>query len=169
MRVVNISVEVTEDQYLALKRRAARTGRGTDGWTVNDEISYTASAAVALKAADEMRREQEAIRKTQITDDFITDDTPIRVVAAQKEEPQTLSEDPEGEPDAGTDGFITQENEHAHGIIVTTEERDLFLRCIQAEAGNQPIEGRQAAAEVVLNRVADSCFPGTITEVINQP
>lgn len=168
MRIVNVSIEISDDQYMAMKRRAARIAKSTEHWTVDDEITFTASAAISLQAAEEMRKEQDAIRRSQITDDFITDDTPIRVVAVQKEE-RTLSEDPKGEPDAGADRFITQEQQKRDVIDLTPQERNLFLCCIQAEAGNQPIEGRQAAAEVVLNRVADRCFPGTITEVINQP
>lgn len=168
MHVLNISVEISDEQFMAMKRRAARISKSTESWTVHDEVNYTAAAAIALQAEDEIKREQAALRRSQITDDFITDDTPIRVVAAQKKE-QTLSEDPKGEPDANADSSQNTEAKNARRIVTTQQERDLFLRCIQAEAGNQPIEGRQAAAEVILNRVDDPHFPGTITDVIMQP
>lgn len=168
MRVVNISIEMEERQYLALKRRAARLNKDVGAWSVDDEIQMTAEAAIAIQADNEIEREKAALRRSQIGDDFITDDTPIRVVAAQKEETRTLSEDPEGEPAAGADGFITEPENNGEIVAITPKERDLFLRCIQAEAGNQPADGRQAAAEVILNRVADARFPNTITDVIMQ-
>lgn len=41
-------------------------------------------------------------------------------------------------------------------------------RIIYAESGNQPLEGKIAVGNVVLNRVADSRFPNTIYDVIFQ-
>lgn len=39
---------------------------------------------------------------------------------------------------------------------------------IYFEAGNQPIEGKQAVADVILTRVASSRFPDTICGVVYQ-
>lgn len=49
-------------------------------------------------------------------------------------------------------------------------ERDKYLlaKLIQCEAGNQPIEAKEAVVMVVLNRVDDIRFPNTIEEVIRQ-
>ena len=44
-----------------------------------------------------------------------------------------------------------------------------LTKCVQAEAGNQDFEGKRLVAAVILNRVEDSRFPNTITEVINAP
>ena len=41
-------------------------------------------------------------------------------------------------------------------------------RIINAESGNQPLEGKIAVGNVVLNRVASSIFPDTVYEVIFQ-
>lgn len=41
-------------------------------------------------------------------------------------------------------------------------------RIINAESGNQPLEGKIAVGNVVMNRVRDSRFPGTIYDVIFQ-
>ena len=168
MRIINVSVELSDAQYMAIERRAARFTGADQSWNAEKEITYIAGAAVTLTANEEIKKEEAAIRNAQIIDDFIVDDTPIRVVAAQKEE-QTLSDDPEGEPAANADSSQITEAKNARRVVITQQERDLFLRCIQAEAGNQPIEGRQAAAEVILNRVEDPHFPGTIAEVIMQP
>ena len=40
--------------------------------------------------------------------------------------------------------------------------------CVEAESGNQPLEGRQMVAAVILNRVDDTEFPNTVKEVIEQ-
>ena len=47
-------------------------------------------------------------------------------------------------------------------------ELELLAMLVRAESGNQPSEGKQAVAGVVLNRVDDPRFPNTITEVIYQ-
>lgn len=48
-------------------------------------------------------------------------------------------------------------------------EIGLLARLIHAEAQGESFTGKVAVAEVVLNRVADSRFPNTITGVIMQP
>lgn len=165
MRILNVSVEITEEQYLALRRRAARIGKSTKAWSVDDEINYTASAALAIVANEELQKEKIAIRNSQIADDFISDDTPIRVVAVQKETgtSPTLSDDPKGEPEEATNGTVQNADD-----LSCSPEIDLFLHCIHAEAGNQSLECRTATAEVIRNRVADPRFPNTISEVIMQ-
>lgn len=49
-------------------------------------------------------------------------------------------------------------------------QEDLFWlsRVIQRESGNQPMEGRMAVGNVVLNRVADPVFPDTVEGVLAQ-
>lgn len=50
------------------------------------------------------------------------------------------------------------------------DQDDLFWlsRVIQAECGNQPLEGRMAVGNVVLNRVKNPAFPNTVKEVLAQ-
>ena len=47
---------------------------------------------------------------------------------------------------------------------------DLFWlsRIIQAECGNQPLEGRMAVGNVVMNRVKNPAFPSTVKGVLSQ-
>ena len=173
MRIINVAIEVSDAQYNAIERKVARlTKSPAVQWSARQEIETIAAGAVINVAELEIQREQQAIRNALI--DGIDAEQPFRVVAAQREEPRTLSDDPEGEPGAGA-GFITNNNHTVTAqnmeVIATQNatEHDLLLRCIQAEAGNQPLEGRQAATEVILNRVRDPRFPASITEVINEP
>lgn len=50
------------------------------------------------------------------------------------------------------------------------DEESLFWlsRIIYAESGNQPLEGKMAVGNVVMNRVADPAFPDTVEEVLAQ-
>lgn len=48
------------------------------------------------------------------------------------------------------------------------DERMLLAACIQAEAWGEGTTGQLAVGSVIMNRVADSRFPGTITGVITQ-
>lgn len=48
-------------------------------------------------------------------------------------------------------------------------EMELIAQLVQAEAGNQSLEGKRLVVDVVLNRVADPRFPDTVEEVIFQP
>ena len=46
---------------------------------------------------------------------------------------------------------------------------EMLARCVEAEAGNQGLEGKRLVVDVILNRVKDPEFPDTIREVISQP
>ena len=48
-------------------------------------------------------------------------------------------------------------------------ELEILARCVEAEAGNQPIEVKRAVVSVILNRVDDEDWPDTISEVIADP
>ena len=51
---------------------------------------------------------------------------------------------------------------------ITAEEREIIARVVHLEANNQPFEGQQAVAEVILNRRAADNFPNTVEAVIYQ-
>lgn len=48
-------------------------------------------------------------------------------------------------------------------------ELELLAAVVEAEAGNQDMTGKRLVVDVVLNRVDSTLFPGTITEVLEQP
>lgn len=47
-------------------------------------------------------------------------------------------------------------------------EMELLAQLVQAEAGNQSLEGMRLVADVVINRMKDPRFPNTMEEVIFQ-
>lgn len=52
---------------------------------------------------------------------------------------------------------------------ITKDEFDLLCRLVQAESGNQCLEGKVAVAEVVFNRMEKEVFPDTVHDVIYAP
>lgn len=49
------------------------------------------------------------------------------------------------------------------------DSMELLALCVEAEAGNQPLDGRRMVADVILNRVDHPGYPNTVSEVIGQP
>ena len=49
------------------------------------------------------------------------------------------------------------------------ESMEMLARCVEAEAGNQGLEGKRLVVDVILNRVIDPDFPDSIQKVIGQP
>lgn len=51
---------------------------------------------------------------------------------------------------------------------VSDEDKDMLLRIVEAEAGNQDADGRLLVANVVLNRVESDRFPDSVKDVVLQ-
>ena len=70
------------------------------------------------------------------------------------------------------DPFLYYEPEPVRGecrypdIHLTDEDKDLLARMIWTEAQGESLEGQQAVAEVVLNRMASDLYPDTLRGVI---
>lgn len=54
------------------------------------------------------------------------------------------------------------------GNGISSSDRELLARLVEAEAAGEPYKGKVSVAAVVLNRVKDSRFPNTIKGVIYQ-
>lgn len=123
---------------------------------------------------------------------------PIKVVVSDNNKDQylcTIDDTSIGQDNELTAGVFRQVNNYLNqssledaqinGVVVTDSQQDfepepyeyfelserdeyLLAKLIQCEAGNQPIEAKEAVVMVVLNRVDDIRFPNTIEEVIRQ-
>lgn len=103
----------------------------------------------------------------------IVTSNPIRA-EARDIETEVFGADPETDfvPGVKTGGLVnlTEEMEK-HQINpeeVYLESMEILARCVEAEAGNQGLEGKRLVVDVILNRVRDKDFPDTIAEVITQ-
>jgi len=51
------------------------------------------------------------------------------------------------------------------GMTLTMDEREMLARMVWVEARGEPIEGQQAVAEIVFNRLRSDHFPDTLRDV----
>lgn len=51
---------------------------------------------------------------------------------------------------------------------IFTDDMNMIAQLVEAEAGDQDLEGKQLVVDVVLNRVDSDQFPNTVEEVIYQ-
>ena len=58
--------------------------------------------------------------------------------------------------------------DHSGERNVSDEDKDMLLRIVEAEAGNQDADGRLLVANVVLNRVESDRFPDSVKDVVLQ-
>lgn len=70
--------------------------------------------------------------------------------------------------DTPTGGYAALPQEESRYGYVSSEDRELIARLVWLEARGEPAEGKQAVAEVVLNRRAAANFPDTVYDVIYQ-
>lgn len=52
---------------------------------------------------------------------------------------------------------------------VSEEDAELLAKTVEAEAGNQSIEGKRLVCAVILNRVEHEAFPDSVEKVLSQP
>jgi N-acetylmuramoyl-L-alanine amidase len=75
------------------------------------------------------------------------------------------------EPETAEPEMVTPEpaaESAAPAVTISTQEKDLFARLVEAEAKGESYEGKVAVATVVLNRVDSPEFPDTVTGVIKE-
>ena len=85
----------------------------------------------------------------------------ITTVAAEPESEEEIEEIKQEEAPEMTEEEIQEE--------MYFDDLELLAACVEAEAGNQGLEGKRLVADVILNRVDDEDFPDTIEGVITQP
>lgn len=108
----------------------------------------------------------------------IVTSNPIRVETRDIEirdiETKVFGEDPNTDfvPGVKTGGLVNLTEEMGKYQIIPEdmylESMEMLARCVEAEAGNQGLEGKRLVVDVILNRVRDKDFPDTITGVITQ-
>ncbi len=64
--------------------------------------------------------------------------------------------------------YVTEDTEEQIQEEIRLGEMELLAQLVEAEAGNQPFEGKCLVVDVILNRVESDEFPDTIEEVIFQ-
>ncbi|MBQ6322373.1 MAG: cell wall hydrolase [Lachnospiraceae bacterium] len=98
------------------------------------------------------------------TDDTYTDDTYTEDTYTDDTYTEDTYTDDTYTEDTYTEDTSTQDTAGTS----SGSDTDLLAAIIYCEAGNQPFDGMVAVGAVVMNRVASSSFPNTISEVIYQ-
>lgn len=98
---------------------------------------------------------------------------PVRV-ADRDVETMVFGQAPETDftPGVKTGGLVKVSELNPNDISpedIYYETMDMLARCVEAEAGNQGLEGKRLVVDVILNRVSDPDFPDSIQKVIGQP
>ena len=52
---------------------------------------------------------------------------------------------------------------------LSESDKELIAKTVQAEAGNQSLEGKRLVCAVILNRVEHEAFPDSVEKVLSQP
>jgi hypothetical protein len=86
--------------------------------------------------------------------------------AMLEESVENAAEQPETASSAGIVGPEAQTVERCAGVTMTDAELRDFAAIVRLEAGNQSDAGKQAVAEVILNRVIAGNFPDTVHDVL---
>ncbi|MCD8198212.1 MAG: cell wall hydrolase [Lachnospiraceae bacterium] len=98
---------------------------------------------------------------------------PTKVSAMEAEEPTEVTAGQEA-LEASLEALGLSEND----LTMTDEELaeeayydslELLAVCVEAEAGNQSLEGKRLVVDVILNRVDDPDWPDNIVDVISDP
>lgn len=55
------------------------------------------------------------------------------------------------------------------GADLTEADQELLAQAVEAESGNQSLQGRRYVASVILNRQDSEVFPDTIEDILSQP
>lgn len=71
------------------------------------------------------------------------------------------------EPFIYSEPRLDPEHQNYPELTLTDQDRELIARLIWGEARGECLEGQQAVAEVVLNRMASPDFPNTVSGVIH--
>ncbi len=62
--------------------------------------------------------------------------------------------------------YTVMEKEYKYDL--QDADYEALLKIVQAEAGNEDLEGKMLVAGVVMNRVSSAAFPDSVTEVVMQ-
>lgn len=120
-----------------------------DGWaevTINQKIGYVSTDHVRMSSKPKAGETVEEIKEREAAQ---------KKAALENARKNATNVNVELTVNAGYEG--------------TASDLEMLATIIYCEAGNQPYEGKVAVGNVVLNRVNNGRFPGTINEVLRAP
>jgi spore germination cell wall hydrolase CwlJ-like protein len=141
-----------------------------NGTSAADTTSDNTSSAAADTTADADDEEYDEEYDDSEDDEDLTyaadDETYLDEDTSEYGEDE--AEEDTSEEDTTSDA-VTAASTNSSGLYGGASDLDLLAAIIWCEAGNQPHDGMVAVGQVVMNRVASSSFPNSVSEVLNQP
>lgn len=127
-----------------------------------------------FRRAEEIRKQEEELQRKREEEQ----ERKRQKEQERKEREAQEREDQARQQDSATSGNSTHStgngsgsgagNNNADGAAASAGDLELLSTIIYCEAGNQSYEGQLAVGSVIMNRVASSSFPNTISGVIYQ-
>lgn len=130
-------------------------------------IAATAAAAAALGiiiGLQSMAKQPEPAADLKEIHATILTESPAEVVDLRK----NPEKEPEKEPEPGKEEQPQQYESKMVAPGITEDDAVLIYYCIEAEAGNQSELVKRLCVDVIINRMHDESWPGTIYEVITE-
>lgn len=121
--------------------------------TLSNSCSLTTLNVYAAEAA--LAEEVEVMEKQVQTESIQTGEENV--------ETEIPADDPEPAP-----AVVVQETKNEKKYYLKYKDYNVLLRIVEAEAGGEDITGKMLVANVIMNRVVNSRFPDTVTEVVYQ-
>ena len=141
---------------------------GTDETYADETWEEDAEAEESYEAEDTGTYEGEDYIEDTTSDETYTDETYTdETYTDETYTDESYSEDSYSE-ESYDDTYSEESYTEESTSTASSSDTDLLAALIWCEAGNQPYEGMVAVGAVVMNRVASSSFPNTISEVIYQ-
>lgn len=144
----NYSLQIVNRTIIAADKRAALMGQTV----IRDFSSSVASEDVVDKSKEEAEEkktdEQVVVEATSTTKNQDTKESKVKkekAAASKKKKEETVPV-----------------------ISLGTDQKEVLLRIVEAEATGEDIKGKMLVANVILNRVNSSQFPDTVKEVVFQ-
>lgn len=122
-----------------------------------EKLLFGGTEESVLEAEVEAAETEDAVQNEEYTEV----ESAVETVVEEITEEETPAEDIQEEE--------TEEAEEAgEEIELSSDERQVLLRIVQAEAGTCDEEGKLLVANVILNRMESDEFPDTVREVVYQ-
>ncbi|MBP3872383.1 MAG: cell wall hydrolase [Lachnospiraceae bacterium] len=153
----NAAMDCTSEEDAKAKADAAIAAWNAYLAACGEPAASASSAGSAAAASAETQTTSSAAGGSAYTDTSYTETAQTAETAGTTA--QAVETAPQTEAAASSGG----------GAYGSVSDLDLLAAIIWCEAGNQPYDGMVAVGQVVMNRVASSSFPNTISEVLNQP
>ena len=122
----------------------------------------SAESEDAEKAAEEAAKAEEAARAAEEAAKAEEEAARAAEEAAQKAAEEAAAQ-------AAAEEAATESVDTAASAMLGNADYVALCKIVQAEAGSEPVQGKIAVANVIMNRINNPSFPSTVEDVIRQP